>query len=202
MRKTIGRISSDVLPGGASERGRKKQMTPTKMKNGINKYFAWCEEIQRVPSIKGMMIFMKLKPEAFKRYVSYPEFQDMMEQARLIIKEWCENDIYTTQGPTAGKIAYMKNVHDWVDKVETKTEVTQRISAEEARARIEMLAPKLLEILIQAGSLPANIAIPEPQKAVEAVYEEKTTNDTSLENEELVEPDLYPVDTTPRRVVR
>jgi hypothetical protein len=48
----------------------------------------------------------------------------------------------------AGKIAYMKNVHGWAEKLESQNYTEQRvITVEEARAKIEMLAPKLLEVL-------------------------------------------------------
>lgn len=192
--KSIGRISSDTL---YPKKGRKKLTTPTKMKNGINKYFQWCEENGRVPSIKGLMIHQKMRPDMFKVYIKYPEFTDLLEQARLIIKEWCENDIYTTQGPTAGKIAYMKNVHDWTDKVEQKSEVTQTITYDEARARIEMLAPKLLEMLRNSNALPENVVIPAPNKPVETIVEAEVDDGMDFEEEPAIEVDL-----TPRRVVR
>lgn len=192
--KAIGRISTETL---YNKRGRKKLTTPTKMKNGINKYFKWCEDNGRVPSQKGLMIYLKMKPDTFKVYIKYPEFTDLLEQARLIIREWCENDIYTTQGPTAGKIAYMKNIHDWTDKVEQKTEVTHNITYDEARARIEMLAPKLLEMLRNSNALPENIAIPTPNKPVEAIIEADVDDGIDFEEEPAIEVDL-----TPRRVVR
>ncbi len=133
--------------------GRKKKFTPTRMKNQINKYFEFCETEDRVPSIKGLMIYLKMYRDQFYQYLSYPEFKDIMEHARLIIREWCENDVYRTKGQAAAKIAYMKNVHDWTEKVESESTVRQIVSPEEARARIEMLAPKLLEILKQGNVL-------------------------------------------------
>ena len=118
------------------------------MKNGINKYLEQCEKDDSVPSIKGLMIHLKMYREAFYDYCKYPEFSDIMEHARLVIYHWCEEDIYKSKGLVAGKIAYMKNVHGWTEKLESNTVVEQRITTvDEARARIEMLAPKLLELL-------------------------------------------------------
>ena len=66
----------------------------------------------------------------------------------MIIAEWAERDVYNTKGMAAGKIAYMKNVHAWAEKLESQNYTEQRvITVEEARAKIQMLAPKLLEVL-------------------------------------------------------
>ena len=131
------------------------------MRNGINKYFAWCEENDRVPSIKGMMIHLKMYRDQFYQYSEYPEFKQIMESAKQVIIEWCENDIYRTPGPAAGKIAYMKNVHDWSEKIDQNMNqtVTKVMSLEDAKARIAALAPLLLEqlkgtTLAQIGNTP------------------------------------------------
>lgn len=142
--RPIPRLDRSVI----SKRTKTKRYTPERMRNGINRYFAWCETHDEVPSIKGMTIFLKLYPNAFYEYVKYPEFRDMMEHARLIISDWAEKDVWNTRGLAAGKIAYMKNVHGWAEKMESKQQIDQRvITKEEALSKIEMLAPKLLELL-------------------------------------------------------
>ncbi len=145
--RPIPRLDSDVLVR-KDGRGRKRKYTPLRMKNGINRYFEWCEEQDEVPSIKGMMIFLKMYKDAFYKYLKQPEFSDMLEHARLIISNWAEIDVYNTKGQAAGKIAYMKNIHGWSDKLETQsTNETRVVTVDEARAKIESLAPKLLELL-------------------------------------------------------
>jgi hypothetical protein len=145
VRTSIQRLDNKC--GGKT--GRPKKFTPTRMRNGINKYFCWCEENDRVPSIKGMMIFLKMYKDQFYQYLEYPEFKEIMEQSRQVILEWCEQDIYRTPGPAAGKIAYMKNVHDWTEKIDqTQSITTTRVlSIEDAQAKIASLAPLLLEQL-------------------------------------------------------
>lgn len=133
--------------GRLQRTGRKRSFTPTRMRNEINKYLTWCEENQRVPSIKGLMIHLKMHKSQFYTYCEYPEFTDLMEQARLIIGEWCENDVYHTPGAAGGKIAYMKNIHGWTEKIEQET--TRIISVDEAKARLEMLLPQLIEKIKQ-----------------------------------------------------
>lgn len=164
------KITSEIKKSNA---GRKKKFTPTKMKNQINKYFEFCEQEDRVPSIKGLMIFLKMYRDQFYQYLTYPEFKDIMEHARLIISEWCENDVYRTKGQAAAKIAYMKNVHDWTEKVESESTVKKVVTPEEARARIEMLAPKLLEILKQGNILNQLTHQEGTQEAVEAIFEKE-----------------------------
>lgn len=131
-----------------STTGRKKKYTPTKIKNKINDYFAYCEKEDDLPSIKGLMIHLNMYKDQFYQYLKYPEFTDIMEHARLIIGNWVETDIYNTKGMAAGKIAYAKNLLDWSDKLETNNHTTQQvITVDQARAKIESLAPKLLEVL-------------------------------------------------------
>ena len=145
--RPIPRIDKDVIRKKTG--GRKKKYTPTRMKNEINRYFEHCETNDLVPSIKGMMIFLKMYKDMFYTYLKYPEFTDLLEHARMIISEWAEADVYNTPGQAAGKIAYMKNLHGWSDKLETKNESEVRTisSVEEARLTIKTLAPQLLEVL-------------------------------------------------------
>lgn len=144
VRRPIERLDRQVL----KSTGRRKKTTPRRMMNGINRYFEWCEKNDEVPSIKGMMIHLKMMRDQFYTYLKYPEFTEILEHARMIIANWAEMDVYSTKGMAAGKIAYMKNVHGWADKLDQKQEVTHKeMTPEEARQRIEQLAPKLLESL-------------------------------------------------------
>lgn len=145
VRRPIERLDKDV---GRSHVGRKLRFTPTTLRNAVNKYFKWCEDSDEIPSIKGLTIYLKIYKDTFYKYMNRPEFSDILEHARLIISNWVETDIYNTKGIAAGKIAYVKNVHGWTDKIEsTNTEVRVDLTPEMARAKIEMLAPKLLEVL-------------------------------------------------------
>lgn len=144
--RPIARLTRDVV--SKKRAAKAKRFTPTKMLNGINAYFCWCEENDEVPSVKGLTLHLGMYRTDFYAYLKYPEFSDMLEQARLIIAEWAERDVYNTKGMAAGKIAYMKNIHGWSDKIETNNYTEQRvITKEEAYSKIEMLAPKLLEAL-------------------------------------------------------
>lgn len=172
VKQPMGRIDNGMLPSyKKSNAGRKRKYTPTRMKNSINKYFDWCEKNDRVPSIKGLMIFLKMHRDLFYRYMAYPEYTAIMEHARLIIAEWCENDVYRTKGQAAGKIAYMKNVHDWTEKIDSNATVAQVITPEQARAKIEMLAPKLLEMLKNANVLDQITQKEGVQQAQETILE-------------------------------
>lgn len=168
IKRPLPRIDADVLKK-KQRGGVKKKYTPRRMRNKINEYFEHCEEHDLVPSIKGMTIYLKLYRNAFYQYMNYPEFTDLLEHARMIISDWCETDVYNTPGQAAGKIAYMKNIHGWSDKLETKneTEVRQVTSVEEARKIISTLAPQLLEQLDESKVLTNQIA-----DAQEAEYEE------------------------------
>ena len=165
--RPIPRLDGSILPtkklNGNSSRYR---YTPTRMKNGINAYFKWCETEDELPSIKGMMIHLKMYKDMFYKYVTRPDYTDIMEHARLIIANWAETDVYQSKGMAAGKIAYMKNIHGWADKLETNnTTEVRTVTVEQARAKIEMLAPKLLELL-QSPTLLNQLVTREPTSLV------------------------------------
>lgn len=144
IRKPLPRLGSKV---GAT-RGNVKKFTPKRMRNAVNRYFRTCEERDEMPTIKGLMINLKMDKSTFYNYAKYPEFEDIMEHTRLIISHWAEETVFRCEGRTEGKIAYMKNIHSWSDKIETKNENLQvSLTPEQARARIEALAPRLLEVL-------------------------------------------------------
>jgi len=130
-----------------SKAGKKLKYTPNKLIKMINGYFGWCEEQDRVPSITGLMIHIKMSRDSFYKYAERSEFIDIIEDTRIRIAEWCANDVYRTSGQAAGKIAYMKNIHNWAEKTEGTTTVTKVLSVEDATARIASLAPALLEML-------------------------------------------------------
>lgn len=161
VQRPIPRIDSSVVK---RKTGRKKKYTPTRIKNEINKYFKFCEDKDEVPSIKGMMIHLKMYYETFYTYLRYPEFKDIMEHARMIISNWAENDVYQTRGMAAGKIAYMKNIHGWSEKLESNNITEHRVvSVEEAKMKLEQLAPKLLE-LMQETNVSEQIVTVEAEK--------------------------------------
>ena len=147
--RPIPRISKDIIPRKGQTCGASKKHTPTTMVNGINRYFAWCENKDEVPTIKGMMIHLKYFPKTFYKLIADPEYAEIMEWARMLIKSWMEIDVYNTPGPAAGKITYMKNTHDWSEKISTenKTEVTQVMTTDEARIQLQALAPLLIDLV-------------------------------------------------------
>lgn len=148
VRSPIARLDDDIVPTKRNRNGRKWKFTPVRLKNEINKYFEWCEENDEIPSIKGLMIHCKMYKDAFYRYVKQPQFEDILEHAKMIIGSWIETDIYNTKGMCAGKGLYAKNILGWADKVESFNQTETRvITVDEARAKITMLAPKLLELL-------------------------------------------------------
>jgi hypothetical protein len=146
VRRPIGRIDRDIIPRKGT---CPKKYTPLRLVNGINRYFAKCEKNDDIPSIKGMMIALKLYPNHFYKMIKDQEFTEILEWSRMMVKNWAELDVYNTPGQAAGKIAYMKNIHDWTDRLQTKneTEVKQVMSTEQATSLLEEFAPLLLELM-------------------------------------------------------
>ena len=147
VKAPIGRLDPSMSKKKSSA-GRKRKYTPRRMLNEINKYFEWCEENDEIPSVKGLTLHLKLYASSFYSYMEDPLYADIMSQARLAIVEWLERDVYNTKGMAAGKIGYMKNVHSWSEKIESNNFTETRvINVDEARAKIELLAPMLLDLL-------------------------------------------------------
>jgi len=144
----IGRVGNETLKATSLRNKGRRKFTPAKLRNAINRYFDWCEETDNIPSIKGMVLHLGVERDYFYRNLRTEQYAEILEQARLVIAEWCERDVFNTKGLATGKIAYMKNVHSWAEKHESQNYTEQRvITVEEARAKIQMLAPKLLEVL-------------------------------------------------------
>ena len=164
----VENVSNRALKGNGRS-GRPPKYTVTKLRNKVNDYFTWCEDNDRVPSIAGMMLHLKLSKELFYRSIrDNNQFVDVYEHARLVIQEWCENDVYRTPGAAAGKIAYMKNVHGWSEKIDSTNQNFNEnrtvLSVQDATARIAALAPALLEAL--KGNLLNQLALPESAKVI------------------------------------
>lgn len=169
VKRPIARLDSAIVSETKERKGRQRRFTPATMRNGINRYFLWCEENDQLPSIKGLMIHLKMYKDAFYEYLKYPEFTQMLEHARMIICEWAESDVYNTPGQASAKIAYMKNLHGWSDKIDTNSTTVQvNLTPEEAKAKIERLAPKLLEALKASPLLTQLVQRKEVPNAAEA----------------------------------
>jgi hypothetical protein len=96
--------------------------------------------------MKGMMLYLKMTPASGYKYMEYEDYKDIFEQARMIISEWLESDVYTSRGQAAGKLAYMQNLHNWSQKTEIETN-QRELTVDEARAKIAALAPALLDMI-------------------------------------------------------
>lgn len=121
----------------------KLKFTPTKLKNQINRYFDRCEEQDDLPTIIGLCGFLRITRDTYNKYLSYPDMQPIILEARDIMEQWCANQIWKSQGNPQGKITIMKNLFNWSEKNEAKVEIIPP-SEEELIAKIRALAPELL----------------------------------------------------------
>jgi hypothetical protein len=146
VRTPIGRLSKNL---GKVHKGKAKKYTPKRMINAINKFFQQCEDRDVLPTIKALTLFLNLSPGMFYTYKQYPDFEEIMDAAYIMISDWIERDIYNTPGQAASKISYAKNLLGWADKLETKneTEIKTVMSTDSALHLIQSLAPQLLEQL-------------------------------------------------------
>jgi hypothetical protein len=173
VRQPLPRLDVDIIPRKSkSAQGRKFKYTPTTLRNNINKYLNWVEETDQVPSIKGMMIYLKMYKDAFYKYIQHEQFKDILEHTRLIIAEWAESEMWNTSnaGLASARKTYGNQVLGWTDKSEVVSTVNHIMTKEQATAKIEMLAPKLLE-LMKNNNLVNQLVLPE--KVVEAELVEK-----------------------------
>jgi hypothetical protein len=149
---------------------RTKKLTPTTLRNNINKYFSWCETEDRLPSLTGLAIFLKVARNTVYVWMSDPRMGTVVDDARMRIQSWCEEDVYKTPGiMVPGKALYMKNVHNWSEKQQTDINqeviVKKVLTLEEAKGKLESLAPLLLEQL--KGSLLSQLSLPSNPKVID-----------------------------------
>lgn len=145
--------------------GRPKRFTPTKFRNRINDYFAWCEKQECYPNIKGMMLHLGMSKDQFYQYAKYPEMAPIVEWARDAMEAWSMNDLWKTQTSNTNKQLVAKVNHGWQEE-KTINHVT--MDKGQAMAKLEALAPLLLEAL-RGQITPEQLLAPKP---IEAEFEE------------------------------
>lgn len=124
--------------------GRPKRFTPTKFRNRINDYFAWCEKEECYPNIKGMMLHVGMNKDQFYQYARYPEMSPIVEWARDAMESWSMNDLWKTQTSNTNKQLVAKVNHGWAEE---RVVTHNNMSKDQAMAKLEALAPLLLEAL-------------------------------------------------------
>ena len=124
--------------------GRPKRFTPTKFGNRINDYFSWCEKQECYPNIKGMMLHLGMAKDQFYQYSRYPEMSPIVEWARDAMESWSMNDLWRTASSNTNKQLVAKVNHGWAEE---KTITHVHMSKDQALAKLESLAPLLLEAL-------------------------------------------------------
>lgn len=129
------------VPRGA---GRPKRFTPTKLRNRINDYFAWCEKKQAYPNVKGCMLHLGMARDQWYQYEKYPEMKPILDWARDAMEAWSMNDLWKTQSSNTNKQLVAKVSHGWTEE---KQVTHVHMDKEQALARLEALAPMLLEAL-------------------------------------------------------
>lgn len=149
--------------------GRPKKFTPTKFRNRINDYFATCEKQQCYPNIKGMMLHLGMAKEQFYNYDKYPEMQPIVEWARTVMENWSMNDLWKTQTSNTNKQLVAKVNHGWS---EDKQVTHIHMDKGQALAKLEALAPLLLEVLKNQGLLEKLLVPQIESKPIEADFED------------------------------
>ena len=156
----LGLVETDVpqtLKRVPKNVGRPKRFTPTKFRNRINDYFSWCEKEQCYPNIKGMMLHLGMCKDQFYQYSRYPEMSPIVEWARDAMEAWSMNDLWKTQTSNTNKQLVAKVNHGWQEE---KTITHVNMSKDQALAKLEALAPMLLEAL-KSQLLTNQLTIPE-----------------------------------------
>lgn len=128
------------IPRGA---GRPKRFTPTKLRNRINDYFAWCEKKSAYPNIKGCMLHLGMARDQWYQYERYPEMKPILDWARDAMEAWSMNDLWKTNSSNTNKQLVAKVNHGWAEE---KVVTHVQMDKSQAMARLEALAPMLLEV--------------------------------------------------------
>ena len=138
--------------------GRPKRFTPTKLRNRINEYFAHCSKEQSYPNVGGLMLYIGMSKDQFWQYKKYPEFTHIISWAQEAMADWAMTDLWRTQTSNTNKQLVAKVAHGWTEE---KQVTHVHMSKDQAMAKLEALAPLLLE------ALKNQLNNPEIQKVIE-----------------------------------
>jgi len=133
-------------------RGRPRKFTRTTLRNRINDYFEFVKGQTHkngkpfVPSIRGLCRYLNIDKDSwYGSYSKYEETRELCEQTTAAIEDWFVQDLYNEERSNTNKQFVAKHELGWVDKQEVIQEV--RLTPETAIAKLERLAPFLLEAL-------------------------------------------------------
>lgn len=157
--------------------GRPRKFTPTRLRNKINDYFAWCEKKDRYPNIKGLALHIGITRDQWYQYEKYIDFQPIIQWARDAMESWSMDNLWKTKASNTNKQLVAKVNHNWQEE---KAITHTVISKDQAMAKLEALAPLLLEMLREKlGSLPEldQLEAPKEQLTQEAVYDEEDSGE-------------------------
>src|ERR1035437_4501974 len=96
--------------------GRPKRFTPTKLRNRINDYFAWCEKNDCCPTIKGTVLHLGMCKDQWYQYMKYPEMNPIMQWAYDAMESWSMNDLWKTSSSNTNKQLVAKVNYGWQEE--------------------------------------------------------------------------------------
>jgi hypothetical protein len=139
-------------------RGRPRKFTRTTLRNRINDYFEFVQGQTHkngkpfVPSIRGLCRYLNIDKDSwYGSYCVYEETKELCKQTMSAIEDWFVQDLYNEEKSNTNKQLVIKQELGWTDKQEIVQEV--RLTPETALAKLERLAPFLLEA-VQRGETP------------------------------------------------
>ena len=91
-----------------------------------------------------MMLHLGMNKDQFYQYAKYPEMNPIVEWARDAMESWSMNDLWRTTTSNTNKQLVAKVNHGWAEE---KQITHVHMSKDQALAKLESLAPLLLEAL-------------------------------------------------------
>lgn len=142
-------IKKALLTPVQNTKGRTKRYTPETLTRVVNKYLDFCREHDVVPCKSGLSKFMGVTTSTVSVYEKDPSLGCILEQFQATLEAWLVNDLYNSPANSNMQLV-AKQLCNWTDKQEV---VTTTITKEAAIAKLERLAPHLLEVLKQRNVL-------------------------------------------------
>ena len=98
------------------------------LKEGIDKYFAECDEKEKPYTMSGLALSLGIDRATLVRYGDRDSFANLIKEAKQKIEAQLEENALLGKGNSTFTIFNLKNNYGWVDKQEQEVVTTNRFN--------------------------------------------------------------------------
>ena len=105
-----------------------KFKTPEELQNKCDAFFLHCLEVEEIPTITGLAVFLDTDRITLIQYEGRPEFTNTIRKAKAKVTALLHQFALQNKANTAISIFSLKNNHGWDDEFKHQTESSVHLS--------------------------------------------------------------------------